>query len=179
VARSQAEFVSELLSPQHNRAGFSCEVEPLERYLKQQAGQDMRKRLAVTHVLVLGGDRNRIAGYFTLCADSIPIRDLPEELVKKLRLPHYDRIPATLIARLARDVSFKGQGIGEFLLLNALELAWQASQRIASWAVTVDAKNEKARRFYLDFGFIAFTDTESRLYLPMRTVEQLLSSALA
>jgi hypothetical protein len=65
-------------------------------------------------VLVPAGNRSRIAGYYTLCADSIPIGNLPDELIKQLRLPHYDRIPATLIARAARDVSYKGQGVGNF-----------------------------------------------------------------
>jgi hypothetical protein len=60
------------------------------------------------------------------------------------------------------------------LLVNALKLAWEVSQRIASWAVTVDAKNERARRFYINFGFIPFAESERRLYLPMRTIGQLL-----
>ena|GEM_PF-200888 len=168
-------FIAEPLGPQHDRAAFSCEIEPLERYLKLQANQDLRKDLSVTYVLVPVENRSRIAGYYTLCADTIPIDDLPLEMVKKLRLPHYNSIPATLIARLARDSSYKGAGVGELLFTSALKLACETSRRIASWAVTVDAKNEKARRFYLDFGFISFADTERRLYLPMRTIEQLLA----
>jgi hypothetical protein len=131
VSRSEADFVSERLSSQHDRAAFSCEVEPLDRYLKQQASQDVRKRVAVTYVLVPAGNPSRIAGYYTLCADSIPTGNLPDDVIKQLRLPHYDRIPATLIARMARDV---------------------------------------------DFGFIPFTETERRLYVPMRTIGQLLSA---
>jgi GNAT superfamily N-acetyltransferase len=172
VSASQLEFFSEPLGPQHDRAAFSCEVEPLDRYLKQQANQDLRKDLSVTYVLVQAENSSRITGYYTVCSDTISLNDLPPELVKKLRLPRYDTIPATLIGRLARDVSYKGKGVGELLLTYALKLAWETSQRVASWAVTVDSKDEKARRFYLDFGFIPFADTEKRLYLPMRTIEQ-------
>jgi GNAT superfamily N-acetyltransferase len=172
VRSSETEFISEPLGPQHNRAAFSCGVEPLDRYLKQQANQDLRKDLSVAYVLVPAKELACVAGYYTLCADSIPLDDLPPELVKKLRLPHYHSIPATLIGRLARDVSHKGKGVGELLLSNALQLAWRTSQRVASWAVTVDSKDEKAKAFYLAFGFIPFADTERRLYLPMRTVEQ-------
>jgi GNAT superfamily N-acetyltransferase len=174
--RGQAGFLSEPLGPQHDRAAFSCEVEPLERHLKQQANQDVRKDLSVTYVLAPAENRSRIAGYYTVCADTIPIDDLPPELVKKLRLPHYKTLPATLVGRLARDLTYKGKGLDEILLADALKLSWDASQQVASWAVTVDAKYERARRFYLDFGFIPFADTERRLYLPMWTVEQLLSS---
>jgi GNAT superfamily N-acetyltransferase len=165
-----SEFLAEPLGPQHDRAAFSCEVEPLERYLKLQANQDVKKDLSVAYVLVPAENRSRIAGYYTVSSDNIPIDDLPPELVKKL--PRYNAVPATLIGRLARDLSYRGKGIGELLLANALKLAWETSQRIASWAVTVDSKNENARRFYLGFGFISFADTEKRLYLPMRTIEQ-------
>lgn len=167
------EFVSEPLGSQHDRAAFSCEAEPLERYLKERANQDARKDLTVTYVLSPAENRTRIAGYYTLSADTIRLDDLPPELIKKLRLPHYKTIPATLIGRLARDLSYKGQGIGELLLSNALKLAWQTSQRVASWAVTVDAKDERARQFYVHFGFASFPDTERRLYLPMKTIAEL------
>jgi len=45
------------------RAGFSCGVEPLDRYLKQQASQDAKRRAAVAYALVSQDDR--IAGYYT------------------------------------------------------------------------------------------------------------------
>lgn len=168
-------FISELLGPTHDRAAFSRESEPLERYLKLQANQDIRKDLSVAYVLVPHDKRDRIAGYYTVCSDIILIEDLPAELVKKLRLPQYKTVPATLIGRLARDRAFKGKGIGELLLSNALRLAWKASPSVASWAVTVNAKDEKAKRFYLNFGFIPFTDAPQRLYLPMKTIDRLIS----
>ncbi len=100
-------------------------------------------------------------------------------MVKQLRLPHYRTIGATLIGRLARDLSYKGQGLGELLLSDALKLAWYmshaAERPIASWAVTVDAKDDKAKRFYEAFGFTPFEDTPQRLYMPMKTIEQLVS----
>lgn len=171
-------FFSELLSSAHDRVSFACESEPLERYLKQQANQDVRKDLSVAYVLVPTEDRRRIAGYYTVSSDAILIEDLPETLIKKLRLPHYRTIGATLIGRLARDLSYKGQGVGELLLMDALKLAWYmshgAERPIASWAVTVDAKDEKAKRFYEAFGFTAFQDTSQRLYLPMKTIEKLI-----
>jgi GNAT superfamily N-acetyltransferase len=173
VSAYKTQFCAEPLGPQHDRAAFSCGIASLDRYLKQQANQDIRKDLAVTYVLVPVENPNRIAGYYAVCSDSIRIDDLPAELVTKLRLPHYKTIPATLIGRLARDVSYRGKGIGELLLSDALKLAWETSQRVGSWAVTVDAKDEIARRFYLGYGFIPFVDTSRRLYLPMKTVAQL------
>jgi predicted GNAT family N-acyltransferase len=146
-------------------------VEPLDRYLKEQASQDAKKRAAVPYVLVTV--EGRIAGYYTLSSDNIRLDDIPGELVKKLNLPRYPFIGATLIGRLARDLAFRGQGIGELLLADAVKRALEMSKHIASAAVVVDAKDERARCFYGEFGFIAFPETANRLFLPMRTIEQL------
>jgi predicted GNAT family N-acyltransferase len=71
--------------------------------------------------------------------------------------------------------SLHGQGLGEFLLLHALERAWLGSRQVASWAVVVDAK-AGARKFYLQHDFIAFATQPSRLFLPMKTVEKMFAT---
>jgi hypothetical protein len=68
----------------------------------------------VTYVLV--SNENRIAGYYTLSADNVRLDDLPAELLKQLKLPRYPVLGATLIGRLARDLSFKGRGLVKFFL---------------------------------------------------------------
>ena len=122
---------------------------------------------------VLVSDDDRIAGFYTLTSDNIRLDDLPADLVKKLKLPRYPVAGATLIGRLARDLSFKGQGIGELLLADALKRALAISKQIASVAVVVDAKDDNAHAFYRAFGFIAFPDTKKRLFLPMQTIQKL------
>ena len=116
---------------------------------------------------------DRIAGYYTLTAENIDARDLPEGLVTQLNLPRYPYIGATLISRLARDLVYKGQLVGELLLVDALQKSLYMSRNIASAAVVVDAKDEKAHQFYVDFGFISFPDSKKkRLFLPMATIEK-------
>jgi predicted GNAT family N-acyltransferase len=115
---------------------------------------------------------DRIAGYSTLSADNIDAKDLPEGIVSQLNLPRYSYIGATLIGRLARDLVYKGQGVGELLLVDALQKSLYMSRNIASAAVVVGAKDEKAHQFYVDFGFIPFPDSKKkRLFLPMATIE--------
>ena len=99
--------------------------------------------------------------------------DLPEGLVKELNLPRYPVIGATLIGRLARDLSFKGHGVGELLLIDALKVSLVTSRKIASAGVIVDAKDERAHRFYAEFGFIAFPESFKRLFMLMGTIEKL------
>ncbi|MBV8630158.1 MAG: GNAT family N-acetyltransferase [Silvibacterium sp.] len=128
----------------------------------------------MTYVLVAG---ERIAGYYTLSADNIRVEDLPAELVKRLKLPRYPVLGATLIGRLARDLGFKGMGIGELLLVDALKVANRMSRKIASVGVVVDAIDANAHRFYEAFGFLPFPESERRLFLPLRTVQELLAQS--
>jgi GNAT superfamily N-acetyltransferase len=157
----------------HNRAAFSCEHESLNIYLKEQANQEIKKR--VTAVYVLTPDSRTIAGYYTLSQYSIDAGELPPEAIQKLHIPKYDKLPATLLGRLARSREFKGTGVGELLLMGALKRALDHSRNIASLAVVVDARDEKARAFYRAYGFIDLPDRPNRLFLPMRTIEQLFS----
>ena len=116
---------------------------------------------------------DRLAGDYTLSADNIDSRDLAEGIVTQLNLPRYPYIGATLIGRLARDLLYKGQGVGKLLLVDALKKSLYMSQSIASAALVVDAKDEKAHQFYVDFGFIPFPDSKKkRLFLPMATIDK-------
>nr|WP_276556855.1 GNAT family N-acetyltransferase [Rhodoblastus acidophilus] len=157
----------ESLGPQHDRSGFACGVEPLDRYFQTQAGQDARKKMAAPFVLVLkdGG----IAGYYTLSSTAIRLPELPEATVRKL--PRYPLVPATLLGRLAVDQRHHGRGYGRFLLADALHRAVRSE--VASFAVIVDAKDESARRFYARESFLPFRDQPLKLFLPMASVAAL------
>ena len=155
----------------HDRAAFSCEHDALNRYLKEQASQEIKKRVAAVYILTPDG--RTIAGYYTLSQYAIDAGDLSPEIAKKLHVPRYEKLPATLLGRLARSKEFKGCGVGELLLMDALKRALEHSKNIASLAVVVDGKDEKARGFYRAYGFIDLPDHPDRLSLPMRTVQQL------
>ena len=165
-------FRFEPLGANHNRAAFSCEHERLNTYLKQQAGQDVRKRVAAVYVLTPDG--KTVAGYYTLSQYTIDAGELPEELARRLKVPKYEKLPTTLLGRLARSAEFRGARLGEILLMGALQRALEHSRNIASLAVVVDAKDEKAAEFYRRYGFIDLADHPNRLFIPMKTVEELL-----
>ncbi|HWO40034.1 MAG TPA: GNAT family N-acetyltransferase [Candidatus Acidoferrum sp.] len=159
----------EPLSVKHDRAVFSCGVEPLDRYLQQQAGQDIRRRVAAAFVITPDG--TTIAGFYTLSAHLVNLADLPDNVAK--RLPRYPNVPATLLGRLAVSENFRGQGIGALLLLDALRRAFGNTREVASAVVVVDAKDERARGFYLRHDFIPLPTQPHRLFYPMKTIEKL------
>ena len=162
------ERVIEPLRTDHNRADFSCGNASLDRYMKEQAGQDLRRGCATPFVLVSARGDTAILGYYTLSSYGIDVGNLPADVVKKL--PRYPLIPATLLGRLAVDTRFQRRGIGEFLLLDALHRALVQSAEIAAAAVVVDAIDASAVKFYRHFGFIGFPTIAERLFLPMKAV---------
>ncbi len=154
-------FVVERLGSAHDRRGFSCGVEALDRYFREQVSQDIRRRLSNCFVAIDGG--GHIAGYYTLSATSLPMTDLPGEEMR--RLPRYPLIPAGLVGRLAVATRCARQGLGAALVLDAASRAARAEPAI--FALIVDAKDESASGFYKHLGFRPLTSRPSSLYLPI------------
>ncbi|WP_068638792.1 GNAT family N-acetyltransferase [Thauera butanivorans] len=155
----------------HERSAFDCGNEALNRYLKLQARQDAQRHVAATFVLF--DDKRVVCGFYSLSASLIPIAELPPALVRKL--PRYDHLPVTLLGRLAVDRSVRGQGAGQFLLVDALRRSLEGAQHVGAMAVIVDAKDQQAESFYRHFDFLPFQQTPLRLFLPMAQVAQLFS----
>jgi|SRR6266566_3481583 len=158
--------VVEPLARGHDRENFDCGEPALNDYLQRQATQDTRRGVSRVYVAHEKGS-SEVLGYYTLSATSFSKKSLPEAEAK--RLPHYP-IPAALLGRLAVDRSCHGQGMGKFLLFNALHRVLQAAESLAVYALIVDAKNDNARAFYERYGFIRFPDIESRLFVPLETL---------
>jgi GNAT superfamily N-acetyltransferase len=159
--------VEELEAKRHDRAGFDCGVEPLNRYLKTLAGQHRVKGIATTFVLVDSERPSRILGYYTPSAASLAFERLTE--ADRKGLPAYP-VPSVRIGRLATSVSARGQGLGELLLQNAIKRILLARNTLGVLAVVVEAKDSGAEEFYRKYGF-RLCDPESRqLYLPLGAV---------
>ena len=161
---SRAPFRLAPLDAAHDRAGFDSGSEPLNRYLREQATQDIRRRVGACFVALADG--HRIAGYYTLASASVLLADFPADVGRKL--PRYPTVPAVRMGRLAVDQAFKGQGLGGALLADALTRAARAE--IAAYALVVDAKNETAAAFYRHHGFITLPDSRRTLFLPLARV---------
>ena len=105
----------------------------------------------------------KIAGYYTFAATSVPLSELPPDQAR--RLPRYPVLPACLIGRLAVDETFRGRGLGNALIVDAVARAMRADPAI--FALIVDAKDDTARTFYEHHGFRRFASRPMTLYLPI------------
>jgi GNAT superfamily N-acetyltransferase len=133
------QFRIETLSGGHDRSRFSSGSAPLDRYFRDQASQDIKRRIASCFVAV-SVRTGEIAGYYTLAAAGIALSAPAPEIVRKL--PRYPVVPAVLLGRLAVADNYRGKGLGGVLLANAALRTARAE--LGVFAMLADAKDEAA-----------------------------------
>lgn len=157
------------LSREFNREDFDCGTESLNDYLKRYALQNLNKDVGVTIVAVAEEAKKKILGYYTVSMAQVELDQLPQDLAEGL--PRYP-VPAMRIGRLAVDQSARGQGLGGGLLRDALLRALDLSAAVGTCVVVVDAIDEKAKKFYEHYGFVALTGLPLTLCLPVATIKR-------
>jgi GNAT superfamily N-acetyltransferase len=145
----------------HDRTSFASGSESLDRYLREVASQDVRRRAAYCFVAI--GPEGDVAGYYTLSAASVSLDKLPADRAKKL--PRYPLVPAILLGRLAVARSHQGNRLGAALVADAMMRA--SSSDIAAHLIVVDAKDETAAQFYEHLEFARLPDDPRRLIRPL------------
>ena len=158
-------FRVELLA-RHDCAAFSCGIEALDRYLKTQAGQDMRRHLATCFVAV-HQQSQAVAGFYTLSASHVAL----EELAESKDFGRYEHVSAALLGRLAVDQHFQRQGLGQAMLYDAIRRILRSE--LAAAILIVDAKDDQAAAFYQRHGFLSFGTGHLKLYLPLKDAAKL------
>ena len=107
-------------------------------------------------------------GFFTLAFCEIQAEVLPRNIAKK----YPAKVPAAKLARLAVSKKHQRKGFGKNMMVNALERAMIISRNIGIMGFFVDAKEEKARKYYEQFGFIPMPDNKQQLFLAMNGLQQ-------
>ena len=130
-------------------------------WLRQTAQQHQRRGISKTFVAVADDEPSRILGFYALTACEVVSQDLPDDLAK--RLPR--KVPGIRLGRLAVDRTVQGQGLGELLLMDALDRARRVLEHVGVHALFVDAKDERAAAFYRKYGFRPLPEQPLQLVL--------------
>lgn len=146
-----------------DRSSFDCGVTSLNDWLHKTARQHQEKNLSRTFVAILPDVPHRIVGYYALAATSVETEGMP---VKKL--PR--NVSTVLLVRLAVDKNNKSRGLGEYLLMHALDAVVAPAETVGVQCVVVDAIDQKAAEFYEKYGFVQITDKPLRLLLPVASI---------
>ena len=159
----------EKLCPRHRLEGFDCGREELNRYLLRYAARNQQAGAAQTYVGLVG---ETVVGYHTLAVGHVTREEAPERLSKGLaRHP----VPIMLLARLAVDHRWQGQGIGKALLRDAMQRTLQAADIAGIRALAVHAKDEAARAFYENFDFTPSPSDPMHLFVLLKDVRRVIS----
>ena len=141
-------FISEALDASHVLDSFNSGTPSLDLWLRQSARLADSKRQGRTYVW--RGDDYVVVAYFTLAPHVIERAELPTKIARG----NLNEIPALLLARLALDLRYQGQGLGAELLTDALSRAVATSNQVGGRFIVVDALDEDAGRFYEHYGFV-------------------------
>ncbi|MBD1389379.1 GNAT family N-acetyltransferase [Neiella sp. HB171785] len=165
--------ITQLDKTRHNREKFDCGVRALNEYLKKTARQHDRLDLSRTFVLTDQNSPQDILGFYSLSTCRIDWPELPENLRKKY--PNTS-MSAALIGRLAVDLKKQGQGYGGDLLIDAITNIVSSVAHLALPLIVVDAKDDKAQRYYEKFGFEPIAPSSRRLFMTVKHAKEMLDS---
>ncbi|MBZ9655037.1 GNAT family N-acetyltransferase [Phyllobacterium lublinensis] len=137
----------------------------LDEWLRDMALYNQAQGYSRTFVVT--DENNVVVGYHSLCAGMISRNDVPKQ-IKGKQAPN--QIPVALLARLAVDQQYQGQGLGAALLKNALLSVVSAAQAVAFRAVMVHALDKESETFYRKFGFVDAKNLDGTLLLPTQDI---------
>ena len=113
----------------YDRSVFACGKPDLDVWLQRQASQQERKNNTRTF-LALDTTEQRVIGYYSTTTYRLDLDEAAAAYgVGKRVYP----VPAVLLARLAVDQQWSGQGVGRQLLVHALENVARASEAASNW----------------------------------------------
>lgn len=160
----------ELLGPQHDRESFDCGQPDLEDYLRRTARQHADRGVSRTYALIDDTQENVVLGYMTLALCEV----IPERLPPKFAKKYAHRVCGVKLARLAVSRTRQREGLGQLMMLYAMDRALAVSETAGIAGFFVDAKDQAVQNYYLRYGFLPATDDPVRMFLPVATLKRAL-----
>jgi len=137
------------LTADHQTDAFKCGETSLDEWLKRRALLNQANGASRTFVVV--DDNHTVMGYYALAAGAVHHQDA----TRSIRQNMPDPLPVMVLARLAVDLRAQGIQLGAGLLRDAVERSLAVAQNAGVRALLVHALHERAKQFYLYFGFQA------------------------
>ena len=155
------------LARHHDRSTFDCGVSELNSFIKATARQHSDKGISRTFVLTEEEKTAAIIGYFTLTLCEVRAESLPPAYAKKYPL---HGLPAVRLARLAVSRKYQRKSYGSLLLAEAIHRTVIVGEQAGLIGLFVDAKDERAHKFYERYGFVSLPGPARQLFLPLETL---------
>jgi GNAT superfamily N-acetyltransferase len=163
------------IAKRHDRAAFDCGDADLNLYLQKYARQNHESGGAKCFVAAPADAPARILGFYTLSPASLEYSRAPA-LARK-GLARYD-VPVFRLGRLAVDRTVQGRGLGGALLLRAAYRCIRVAHDVGGVALLIDAKSDRAARWYESYGALRPDDAPLSLVLPLAVAADALERGL-
>lgn len=150
------------LSNGHDRKGFDCGDAELNGWLSKTARQHKEKGISSTFVAVADATSTEVLGFYAISLAELVSTDLPAQY--RERLP--TKIPVFRLGRLATAKQHQGNGIGEFMLFDAIDRITRIAKEVGGIGLVVNAK-PTAVNFYKGYGFEQMADHPLNLFLSL------------
>ena len=137
------------LTADHQLNTFNCGETSLDEWLKRRALLNQSNGASRTFVVV--DESQLVMGYYALAAGAVHHQDA----TRSIRQNMPDPIPVMVLARLAVDIRTQGMQLGAGLLRDAVDRSLAVANNTRVRALLVHALHERAKQFYLYFGFQA------------------------
>ncbi len=161
----------------HDRTAFDCNDNDLNEYLRKFARQNHESGGAKTFLAISDLD-GRVLGYYTLAPTSANYEQTPDSA--RRGLPRH-AVPGFRLGRLATDRYQHGTGLGTQLLLAAALRCIKVAGEVGGVALFIDAKTERAAKWYEDRGAERLTGIPEGfpipVVIPLKTLESALRAA--
>jgi GNAT superfamily N-acetyltransferase len=164
----------EPIGKRYDREAFDCGEDVLNEFLRRYARRSHELGGAKTFLAIDDTDDKTILGFYSLSPASIAYARTPE-IVRRGLARH--EVPGFRLARLAVDRRIQGRGLGGQLLLAAGRRCLLASAAVGGVALVIEAKNERAARWYASYGAVPMAGSPLTLLLPLATMEAALKRA--
>ena len=161
----------EPLAKRHRLGDFRCGETALDEWLTRYARSAHASDSAKVFVTTLD-DAETVVGYYALAAAQVEPGDATERTRKGQ--PSTRPVPAVLLARLAVHEEHQGAGMGQSLLRDVLRRCVAAAESIGARVLLVHAKHDRAKAWYLRFGFEESPTDPLHLLMLMKDVRKLL-----
>lgn len=135
------------LSASHVLHAFDCGEASLDDWLKRRALGNQLSGASRTFVVVDAA--HRVQGYYALAAGAVS----HQAATPAVRRNMPDPVPVMVLARLAVSRHAQGLQLGGALLQDAVHRSLAVAQNAGVRALLVHALHERARAFYLHYGF--------------------------
>ena len=158
----------------HDRKSFDCGDPSMNDFLQHYARQSHESGAAKTFLAMDNADNKTIPGFYSLAPGALTYAEAPE-LVRR-GLARHD-VPGFRLARIATSLRWQGQGLGGQLLGAAARRCLRAAAEVGGVVLIIDAKNDRAARWYTNYGAMPLNNKPLTLVLPLATFAASLKAA--